>query len=145
VKKLLIPIYWELKFSKRLLKFAILMYGLAIFAVHLSDIQLIYQLGLSLIILIEGYYRYYHYQLSATAKIRFDPNVKNWQLAINFTADYSPIHILPSTVLTTQLILLHYRLHSNRKQTLIIVKDSLTRSQYRLLLTMLKINAIKMV
>jgi len=51
--------------------------------------------------------------------------------------DRQPLQILPTTVVTTQLIVLHYQ--QLKKHQVLIFKDSLTMADYRTLQVLLKI------
>ncbi len=79
--------------------------------------------------------RFKHY------KIRYS-SVVGWDITQNGDV-FHLIEVLPSTVLTSYLLILHFKAHNKKIQTILIVKDALTHDNYRKLMVLLKIAGVK--
>ncbi len=63
--------------------------------------------------------------------------------AIDFAENhYHPITIIPSTVITRFLIILHFKMQNQKKQTILIFNDALNGDEYRKLVVELKISGL---
>jgi len=69
---------------------------------------------------------------------------KGWELG-HIEGVFSSIQVLPSTVLTPYLLILHFKLQNNSKKTILICRDALIDDSYRKLLVLLKISGLKKV
>lgn len=64
-----------------------------------------------------------------------------WEIAWSLNSFYT-VEILPSTVLSSQVIWLHIKQQQKPKQMLFIVRDALSDSEFRRLKVQLKIQGI---
>jgi hypothetical protein len=82
---------------------------------------------------------------------RYHLRSKPYQLSYNEQAQWwlitentsQTLQILPSSVITTWLIVLHFRLENGQFQSLLIVKDALSTADYRTLVVTLKIAGLQ--
>lgn len=124
--------------SPLLIRWLFIAHGLAIFASLANGLFWTYKLlalaavGLSLFF----YLRNYHYQFKP-CQIRYQEN-SGWSVAVA-NHDFQAITILPSTVLTTWLIVLHFRAENSKFQSLVILNDALHEKDYRALTVGLKV------
>lgn len=119
----------------------ILLHLLAIIAVFLSPVSWSFQwlTGLGVVISFIFYRRFATYAFT----LKHNPSVGwEWLDITGVTGDFSGIEILPSTVLTTFLIALHFKTQNHRNKAIIICKDTMPTDQYRQLLVALKVNGI---
>lgn len=63
-----------------------------------------------------------------------------WEAAFNGV--FSPIHILPSTVITPLVIFLHFKKQSGKKQSMLIFNDAISPEAFRKLTVELRINSL---
>lgn len=70
--------------------------------------------------------------------------IKGWEFG-GIDGVFLPIQVLPSTVLTPYLLILHIKLQNNSKKTILIFKDALIDDDYRKLLVRLKISGLQKV
>jgi hypothetical protein len=129
---------FSVKQSQILLKWLIFIHALAAFACVANALPWIYQLttlmmvGGSVFFNLRCYYTQFQpYQLKCSEDFV-------WSIAER-NNDFQTIHILPSSVITTLLIALQYQLESGKKQSLVILKDALSETDYRKLVVTLKI------
>ena len=124
--------------SPLLLQFLIITHSLAAFASLTNALPWIYKLialitvGLSLFLSL----RRYHYCYNPYC-IRYN-KASNWQLAIT-KADFQTLTILPSSVITVWLMVLHVRVENGNHYNLVIMNDALIDQNYRALAVTLKI------
>jgi len=71
-------------------------------------------------------------------------SMKGWEFA-DFYPVFFQMQVLPSTVLTPYLLILHFKLQNNSKKTILICRDALIDDSYRKLLVLLKISGLKKV
>lgn len=82
------------------------------------------------------YLRRYHLQFeSYQIKCHAD---SVWFIA-DKNGDFQVMEILPSSVITTGLMVLHYRLENGKRHSLVILNDALNETDYRALAVALKI------
>lgn len=55
---------------------------------------------------------------------------------------YHPITVIPSTVITRFLVILHFKMQNQQKQTILIFNDALNGDEYRKLVVELKISGL---
>jgi hypothetical protein len=67
--------------------------------------------------------------------------VSGWEIT-SLENQFSSIQVLPSTVITQYLIVLHYKIQNQKKRAIIICKDTMTNDNYRKLLVALKISGL---
>jgi len=65
-----------------------------------------------------------------------------WEIAFSENK-FSAVEILPSTVVSSHLIVLHFKQPQHLKQTLFILKDALVGDEYRKLMVQLRIVGLK--
>jgi len=64
-----------------------------------------------------------------------------WEIAYN--SSFYPIEVLPSTVITPFLLVLHYKQQKKPKKAILICKDALINEEYRKLMVKLTIDGFK--
>ncbi|PKM12458.1 MAG: hypothetical protein CVV13_05410 [Gammaproteobacteria bacterium HGW-Gammaproteobacteria-3] len=126
---------WSVKSSvlqQRLLVFVHLM---AVTALMLSALALIYKAVLMVSILISGGYYYRTFGRTGTLTFRYT-DAFGWEQWVN--NEFKTIRPLKSTVLTPQVIVLHYQMDDKPKY-LAIFNDALNPESFRQLSVQLKI------
>ncbi len=68
-------------------------------------------------------------------------NTSGWEIAF-LENQFSPIRVLPSTVITHYLIVLHYKIQNQQKRAILIFRDALINDDFRKLLVALKISGL---
>jgi hypothetical protein len=123
----------------------VFLYFLALVASIANGLNLF--IKISLFIIIVMYFRIVVRSLSDTNYKIMYTDALGWTLSDG--GEFVPIDILRSTVITTQMLFLHFIFVSNHpqrlfnKQTLLILNDQLTLEDYRSLIVKLKITVIK--
>lgn len=127
--------------SRRLCWMLMLIHGLAGVASWLNALPMLFKLLILLLIIISlsrylqhFWYQFQPYTLSYTAASGWKIGLKNNSLDM--------IQLLATSVMTTQLIVLHFRLQNGKKHRLLIMNDVLSDKDYRALLVMLKITGL---
>ncbi len=69
-------------------------------------------------------------------------SLRGWELA-DLDGKYYSIEVLPSTIITSILLVLHFKQQSKPKQTILICKDALINDDYRKLMVALRISGLK--
>ena len=82
------------------------------------------------------YLRRYHYHFEPCQIKYYADSV--WSIAYK-NADFQVMQILPVSVITTWLIVLHYQLENDKQCSLVILNDALNETEYRTLAVTLKI------
>lgn len=111
---------------------------IAIVVAFFNALTLTYRLIIIFSIVIS--FIFYLKRLKNVYWIRYS-SLSGWELSYAENV-YFPIEILPSTVLTTYLIVLHFKQLNKQKQTILIFKDSLIGDDYRKLKVELKISGL---
>lgn len=138
-KKSAIPQLFTLKQSRLLLYLLIITHSLAAIASLVNGLPLAYKLLALLSVISSAVFYWRDYKQFQPYHIRHS-EASGWQLAKSKN-DYQTMQILPTSVLTASLIVLHFRLKTRKKHSLVIIKDTLTMEAYRALLVDLKIFA----
>lgn len=126
---------FEIQKSRRLLFLLLFLHGSAVVAGLSNGLAWFYKLFICVAIVISlwrclqrEWFNFQSYTLCC----------KKTEWFINFAqGDSQPLQILPTTVVTTQVIVLHYQ--QLKKHQVLIFKDSLTTADYRTLQILLKI------
>ncbi len=131
--------------SKLLRRIVVFLYLLALVASIANGLNLF--IKMSLFILIVLYFRIGVRRLNdINYRIKYS-DALGW--ALSEGEEFVTIDIIRSTVITTQMLFLHFNYASNHskrlfnKQTLLILNDQLTVEDYRSLIVKLKITVIK--
>ena len=111
----------------------------AIIASTLNALALGYKIALIICILISLFVYLRKEAVFKGVSIRYD-SLSGWEMAQPSNAVYRHIQILPSTVITPYLIVLHLKTNNNQKPTLLICKDALIGDGFRRLMVELKIS-----
>ncbi len=121
------------------------MYLLALLAALLNSLAVF--IKISLVIGLVAYYRWVvHQSKGVNYQIKYSDE-SGWELAE--ASEFMGIDILQSTVITTQLLFLHFNFVSNtplrlyNKHALLILSDQLTPEDYWSLIVKLKMTVIK--
>lgn len=130
-----------IKPSSLLLKWLVLMHLLAILTTLICALSFSYQA--IIIILILGSLWFYAQQglKKHEIAIRYS-SAFGWEIAV-LEHNFFSIEILPSTVITAYLIILHYKTHKKYTQTSLIIKDTLNEDEFRKLKVLLRITGTK--
>lgn len=131
---------FKIKQSRLFLYFLFINHTLATIASFSNGLSRDYQLIALFTVIISACFSWRNYKNFQPYTIRYH-EMTNWQLA-KIENDYQKIIVLPTTVLSTQFIILHFQLQTGRKQTLFIINDALTRQNYRCLLVELKVSGL---
>ena len=139
-KKFVAPQLFKIKQSRLFLYLLLINHLLATFACFSNGLPSHYQLIALFIVIISASFYWQDYKKFQPYNIRHNETL-GWQLA-KIENDYQNIIILPTTVLTAQFIILHFRFKMGRKQALLIVNDTLDKQDYRYLLVELKVSGL---
>ena len=115
------------------------MHAIAIVAVLINALDLIYKVIISLMVLVSLFVylkREYNFQ---GLLIRHSSGL-GWEVAYLENYFYA-VDILASTVITRYIIVLHF-LQNKKKQTILICRDALSYDEYRKLMVALKISGV---
>ena len=131
--------------SKLLRRMVVLLYLLALVASIANGLNLFIKMSLFIFIIL-------YFQIGVRRLNDINYRIKysdalGWALSAG--GEFVPIDISRSTVITTQMLFLHFNYVSNQpkrlfnKQTLLILNDQLTVEDYRSLIVKLKMTVIK--
>ncbi len=126
--------------SRKHLYLLILIHSLAAIASFANGLALPYQFLAFLIVIGSAFFHWRDCQHFKPYQIRHS-ELSGWQLA-TATHEYQAMQILPSTVLTSQLLILHFRLKTRKTHSLLIFNDALETKDFRALLVDLKISGL---
>ncbi len=141
LKKFETTTLFEINKSILLLKFLIALHLLSILPVLFTPLALVYKIAL--IVVIMGSLRIYLIKENSREKIFIrHKSVMGWELA-GREEKFDLIEVLPSTVVTPYFSILNFKIHENKKQTILIIKDGLTADNYRKLVVLLKMVGLK--
>ena len=146
------PLLLAFKASGSLKRLVFFMYLLALLAALLNSLAVF--IKISLVIGLVAYYRWVvHQSKGVNYQIKYSDE-SGWELAE--ASEFMGIDILQSTVITTQLLFLHFNFVSNtpnfvsntplrlyNKHALLILSDQLTPEDYCSLIVKLKMTVIK--
>ncbi len=127
--------------SSLLVKALWLIHIIALAATLLSAVVFTSKLVIVVLIAISLYFYLHREAKNSDYAIRHSDEF-GWEFAYS-DADYNAIDILPSTVLTPYLIVLHIKQQNRKKQTILICKDALKHDDFRKLMVELKMSGIK--
>lgn len=118
-------------------------YILAVFAISIAQLAGIIQifLGLSVLLHFRVYHRRYGNQTNVV-QLSYTENI-GWQLGVGQSVDL--IEIQASSIVTTFLIIVHYRiaLSNKRLHSLVCFKDALSPREFKQLIVQLKISGLQ--
>jgi len=117
------------------------MHIIALLAAVFNALAIFYKLVIICLILVSLFY--YVKTMNQCFFIRYS-TLSGWEIAYSETLFY-PVRILPSTVITSYIIVLHFASTSTQKQkkrSELICKDALIDDQYRSLKVALKISGL---
>jgi hypothetical protein len=126
-------LYLQLQPSQRLTRFLVAIYTMGLFASLLNGLPWGVRIAVFLGVLSHAVWLSKHIQ-PAAGTIQYNQQT-GWQIG-----DESAVQILPTTVVNTQAIFLHY-LANGKRRTLLIANDALSTEDFRRLLVALKISA----
>jgi hypothetical protein len=136
------PLQLQIKPSRLLKQTLLGLHCLALFAIWVSAIPLAVKALLTILVIYNG-------QKVYKGKTRFDKthwlnysSGQGWQIA-GQDLDFQTITILPSTVVTPWLTVIHYQIKEQSRLSLVVNKDALTPENYRQLIVKLKVKGIK--
>jgi hypothetical protein len=128
----------EVKSSKILMFFICIIHVLAVYSCLLAAVPIVIKIVLPVGILLFLMLSLYQKSKLTGLKLQYSSS-QAWQVAM-VGADYSQIQILPSTVITSLVIFLHYKKQSGKKQSMLIFNDAVSPEAFRKLTVELRIN-----
>lgn len=131
-----LPVQWRISPSRRLRQLVLCLHLLALFACWSSAIPVAIKILLTLVMIITAY-RCYREPAAPVYRLRYSQTF-GWELAEDGAA-FDLITLLPSTVVSQYLTVIHFATETQRRQSLVVVKDSLTQEQYRQLIVKLRV------
>ncbi len=139
-KKFAVPQTFKIGQSPFLIKWLFAIHAIAIFAALTIALTTVYKIVLVVAILVSliAYLVKENNFIGLTLR---HVEVSGWEIA-SFENQFSSIQLLPSTVLTQYLIVLHYKIQNKKKRAIIICNDTMTNDNYRKLLVALKISGL---
>ena len=140
LKKFVTSQLFKIKQSRLFLYLLIINHTLATIACFSNGLAINYQLMTLFMVIMSASFYWRDYKNFQPYDIRHNEAV-GWQLA-KIENDYQNIMVLPTTVLTAQFMVLHFRFQTGRKQALLIVNDALNTEDYRRLLVELKVSGL---
>lgn len=123
-----------------LIQCLIALHALAAIAVFLTPLFFVYKIALLIAVLISLHLNIREELISKKYNIRHSSI--GWEIS-GGKSDFSSIEILPSTVITPYLLVLHFKQHNQAKQTILIGMDALNGDEYRKLIVALRIFGLK--
>ncbi|NOQ76836.1 MAG: hypothetical protein GQ475_03405 [Methylococcaceae bacterium] len=123
--------------SVMLIKWYILIHILAVSAVFLSSLFLFYK-TLVLIVILLGLWMVLNRQMEFDKVVIRHRLKTGWDISF-LEGIFDSIEVLPSTVITPYILILHFKITNQQKQTILILKDSLVAEKYRELMVSLKL------
>ncbi len=118
----------------------LVLHALAILSVMLNSLAWIYKVILIALLLMSLWDCLKQDIGRKDFSVRFNP-LLGWEIARSGN-DFCAATLLKSTVITPYLIILHFKMLDNRKHAALIVKDAMTKNEYRQLLVKLKVSGI---
>lgn len=124
--------------SRLLIRWLIFTHTLAAFAGLANGLPWVYKIIAVLLVLCSLfiYLRRYHYQFQPY-QLKYNEDA-SWSVAFR-NNEFQTVQLLPTSVITAWLIVLHFRLQSGKFQSLVIFNDALNSQNYRSLIVTLKI------
>jgi len=115
-----------------------ILHFIAIIAVFINALTMLYKMILTVFILISLFF-YIKKEFNFRGLTLRHAASCGWEIAF-LEKEFSLIQILPSTVITHYLIVLHYKTQKHKKRAIIVCKDAMTNDNFRKLLVALKIS-----
>ena len=132
---------FKIKSSSLLIKCLVALHVMAVFAAIFNTLELSYKVIIIALVII-SLWRYVKREVAAKAfSIRFS-SISGWEVAM-LDDSFDAIEILPTTVITPYLIVLHFKMPDKQKHIVLIVKDALTYDEYRQLKVQLRISGLQ--
>jgi hypothetical protein len=125
------PLRLELQSSKRLVRMMLLIHSLALIASVFNNLPLLIKLTVFSTVLVHGYFVF---MKPINAQQTIEHSETGWRVL------GMEVEILPTTVISTLAIFLHFKTDDNAKHSLVIFNDVLSKHDYRNLLVRLKIS-----
>lgn len=137
-KKFATAIKVTIKQSKRLHQVIVIIHVLAVVACIHNSLPLSDKLMLAILVSVNLYFNIAKYNTQFKAfSISYD-DALGWQIT-DINQNFTAIQILPTSVITANLIVLHFQDYKQKSQQKIICYDALNTSDYRALLVTLKL------
>lgn len=124
-----------------MIKWLVLLHAVAFLALILSSLLLEHKVIIGILIVISLFIYIKQAIGSPVIYIKYSAG-KAWEIA-SLENQLHSVEILSSTVLTSFLIIFHYKAQNDQKKSIIIYKDALELGQFRQLLVELKITGLK--
>lgn len=118
-----------------------LLHSIAFAAVFLSTIALLYKIIIAGLVVISLLFYLKQEIKFSGLHIRYG-SVFGWEIAYSEN-HFQSILILPSTVLTPYIVVLHFKQQNTKKQTILICRDALKKDEFRKLMVELKISGLQ--
>jgi hypothetical protein len=140
-KKYEITARYKINQSSLLTKCLLALHCLSAFAVLLSSLDLEYKALLWSAVFFSLLF-YSSKERDFNGLLIRHSSLKGWELA-DLDGIYCPIEVLPSTVISSYLLVMHFNQKNKQKQSILICKDALINDDYRKLMVALKIAGLK--
>lgn len=115
------------------------MHAVAFFAAMINNLAITYKLISVPLLLVSLFYYLKHSNQQFIIRHKL---LSGWEIAF-IENHFITTEILPSTVISPYLIVLHYKQENQKKRTALICKDALHKDEYRKLVVELKIAGLK--
>ena len=127
------------KESFQLRAFFVIIHVLSFIACFSNTFPINSQLLMALIVLMSSLFYLFNAKNSHAYTLSYQEQ-KGWKLNQVLTQNQS-LTILPTTILTTFVIIIHSKLPNGKRRNFIILRDTLSEPEYRYLLVLLKISS----
>ncbi len=141
ISRRLITVVFIIRQSSILIYGLILLHLTAVIAALCNGLDFGVRLGVGALILASLFYYLKRELRFQSIFIRHGP-INGWEIAYS-AGRYIAVDILPSTVVSPYLVILHFKQTDKLKQTIFILKDALMGDEYRKLMVQLKILGLK--
>jgi len=139
-KKFAVTQTFNIESSRFLINWLFALHAIAILATFTNSLSIVYKIILLIGILVSLIVQLKREDNFKGLILRYS-EVTGWEIT-SLENQFSSIQILPSTVITHYLIVLHYKIQNQKKRAIIICKDTMTNDNYRKLLVALKISGL---
>ncbi len=129
----------ELKPSAIQIYFIFIIHVLAVYSCLIAAVPMMIKMVLAVGVLLHLIFSLHQKAKLTGLKLQYSSS-RAWEVAIKGV--FSPIYILPSTVITPLVIFLHFKKQSGKKQSMLIFNDAISSEAFRKLTVELRINSL---
>jgi hypothetical protein len=137
------PLRFVIKTSRIALSLLSMLHALALYAAWANTLPVSVKVAVSLLIMLHFSVQWRHYGVHSHSTMLGYSDTLGWYRIINDAT--VPIQIMPSSIITPFLIIVHYqqRPEHSSMSTIVCFKDALTQSVFRQLFVQLKIAGLE--